>query len=134
MGCDIHIVSEKKVGDRWVGIVRFSHIDTQTGTAFPICRDRNYKRFADLAGVRGDGPEPRGLPPDASELSRLLYDTSDDHSHSWLPAREAVEVFLATEYNRISDFARKYPAYFYFKIDEDQENLDDYRIVFWFDN
>jgi hypothetical protein len=48
-------------------------------------KGRNYDFFARLAGVRGEGPEPKGLPRDRSELTgyHLSEDDSDLHSHSW---------------------------------------------------
>ena len=113
MGCDIHGVWQKKVGDVW------EDISSNYG------QNRHYQLFAVLAGVRngygfagvrtGDAidpiSEPRGLPKDfdvdvevhpikdSSILTpwRRYYDPSDlsvwmgDHSHSWLTADEMLE-------------------------------------------
>ena len=130
MGCDIHIAVEKKVRDGWVMVDRL-HYQTNKDAC-----NRNYRRFAKLAGVRGDGPEPKGLPADISESADLYVEEweGDAHSHSWLPAEEAAKIFLETEYEHEerSDYRKKYPLEHYFGIDD--EKSSDYRIVFFFDN
>jgi hypothetical protein len=146
MGCDIHGVVERRasqglLGEKWVA-VRTLHGFTadrpnEYGSryAFNIARSRNYERFAALAGVRGDGPTPRGLPEDASETSRLLFKTEGDHTPSWLPLSEAAAIFLATERSELTDFERKYAVSTYFSVDTgDNEDWRDYRLVFWFDS
>lgn len=146
MGCDIHIVVERHVGDKWVGIDATNyfaisrHSKDDPRHAFPVCRDRNYERFAKLAGVRGEGPAPLGLPDDISDLTRLEVDRwgVDGHSHSWLSLREAAQVWLETEWRAPGvpldpkSYEAMYPESHYFNC----ENGDfaDYRIVFWFDN
>lgn len=55
MGCDIHLVLEKLTPDgKWVGIDTFKSHQCWPDNkwAVPIVRDRNYVRFANLAGVR----------------------------------------------------------------------------------
>ncbi len=151
MGCDIHVVIEKKFGDKWIGLeelrprpyYRFDlELQKHIGPEFSICRgrERNYDLFAALAGVRGDGPEPKGLPDDASELSSaVLGGDGDCHSHSWCTLDEYVENLLATVGSPAEIFlADKHPAVvdpykYYFNMyapDEDEE----YRVVFAFDN
>jgi len=51
---------------------------------------RNYSLFAALAGVRGAGPSPRGLPDDVSNIVKDASDTwdCDGHSHSWITVDE----------------------------------------------
>ena len=58
MGCDIHIVAERLTApDTWIGIRDFhSFHDKVGGWCFPAALERNYERFAALAGIRGDGP------------------------------------------------------------------------------
>lgn len=82
----------------------------------------------------GDGPEPRGLPDDASDTALTFADDwgSDGHSHSWLPLDEAAAIYLATEFNP-SNFAQQYPASEFFGVDRPDDE-DEYRLVFWFDN
>ena len=75
MGADIHGVVEKRVRldgvDKWVAVSFLRYPDKG--------KERNYTRFAALAGVRGDGPRPKGAPGDMSESGRLhlLEDEGD---------------------------------------------------------
>lgn len=123
MGCDIHGTIERKVDDKWVMVEPFPQ-DT---------RDRNYVRFALLAGVRGDGPTARGIPDDVSVSTKLHIDDwgVDGHSHSWLPLNEAAKIWLKTEWDKPS-MAIDYPTSHYFDVDDDDPN--EHRVVFWFDN
>lgn len=127
MGCDIHIATEKRVDDKWVMVTR----------AFwnTAARTRNYHRFAALAGVRGDGPPPRGLPDDISDSTRLFRDEwgDDGHSDSWLPLHDAARLWLETERGEVNDFMRKWPESHYFDV-ELESYPGVYRVVFWFDN
>lgn len=141
MGCDIHLIVERQVGDKWIAVRLLdgyhNHIDGKWSS--PAARSRSYERFAALAGVRGDGPVAKGLPDDLSETARFLIDDygSDGHSHSWLPVEEAVDIFLKTQWKpetNLSEFNRKYPAYFYFGLEESDLNKARHRLVFWFDN
>jgi len=128
MGCDIHICVEKKIGDNWVMLGR-------PGFRSP-CEDRNYERFAALAGVRGAGPAPRGLPDDISPATKFWMDKYSDHSCSWLPMEEAAKIFLETSYyagSKPDGYAQKYPCHHYFEI-YDTEDPANYRIVFGFDS
>lgn len=135
MGCDIHLVLEKKFREQWVGV--------------PMERcpcTRNYKRFGLLAGVRDEGPDPRGIPEDASALARMEIEDwgVDGHSHSWCTLQEYVQACLASEHDPEkmldpNDERVKNPYYHYFglyvlKLDGYSEQIDDYRVVFWFDN
>ena len=149
MGCDIHPVLEKKITkngyDIWVGIHAFPTLQEGEKFHWYKATERHYRLFAKLAGVRGDGPDPRGLPDDVSDLAYLLlnYDL-DYHSHSWVTAREWIaacyeleddpaKLFLASnsEDPRIKD-----PMNYYLQYDvyEENDSRDNYRIVFAFDN
>lgn len=84
MGCDIHTVAEKKVGERYVAINGFEPFDW-----------RNYFMFGFLAGVRNySGITPisnrRGVPEDASSeaAGSITGWDIDGHSHSWLTVTE----------------------------------------------
>lgn len=58
MGCDIHIFVEyREFGrtGRWRSLAEGE-----------MRGDRDYEMFSALAGVRGDGPAPKGLPDDLS--------------------------------------------------------------------
>lgn len=105
MGCDIHMVLEKKFGERWVGLHDFSYLpasalqidlDSKKGYSWIgwAITGRHYEFFWQLAGVRGglglEGKE-RGLPPDISELAHYRLSPELDlglHSHSWNTMRE----------------------------------------------
>lgn len=142
MGCDIHLCVERRIERGWVcvNIAMPIHTWVNTESAFPgfcpnVATERNYDRFARLAGVRGPGPLAKGMPPDASESVRYLIEVkwaSDGHSHSWMSVREAAKIFKETEYRKLDGSNAKYPEYYYFGVESN--SADDYRIVFWFDN
>lgn len=77
MGCDIHLIAQRREGDTWV------RVDV---AAF---EDRTYGRFGFLAGVRNYSAvtpiaEPRGLPAGFTDDG----DELGDHSFSWLTIAE----------------------------------------------
>lgn len=138
MGCDIHMVLERKVDGKWLGLHDFPY-----GSGKWRARDRNYRRFNEIAGVRGEGPAtPKGLPADISDLGRYVvaYWDGDGHSHTWLTLREAIPIFLATEYwgegekRRDDEHAKKWPASYFFDIEDGEEDMDEYRLIIFFDN
>lgn len=134
------MVVERKVGADWIAI----HIPEPwhdrmccrvcQDFVLPLCRDQNYRRFGALAGVRADGPAPRGVPDDVSQTARHLIDKAGEggHSHSWLPLQEAAAIFLGTEHHQVSDFLRKFPCAVYFNVEDEIEPFDECRLVFWF--
>lgn len=166
MGCDIHWVLEQKLADKWVGIystdmtpmpkgtiVTRTH-PAQGGRVIPDVlvgagtwhnvnlKNRNYRWFGKLAGVRMSGPDPLGMPHDASDLSRACIDdwNLDGHSHSYLPAVDFVARYLDD-----SDLVDHIKAKFdptikdnlleWFGLDDFPGNrAADFRVVFWFDN
>lgn len=144
MGCDIHIAVEQKTEKGWVCINTMNHYHRLVKNAgdwdwlSPVARTRNYERFAALAGVRGDGPEPKGAPDDVSETTAFLINEhgSDGHSHSWLELSDALKVFMETEGRKFDDksSAASCPCRYYFGVNEYRLSKDDFRIVFWFDN
>lgn len=146
MGCDIHYVVERKFNNTWVGV--YAKYETpsfltrrEDGPAgdwsarykrAPVFSERNYGFFNLLAGVRGgSGVVPVGLPDDMSELANVISteDGSDGHSHSWLSYREWCHRYALasgralTENDRLDWIAGC-----------DDEDFDNYRVVFWFDN
>jgi hypothetical protein len=140
MGCDIHLHTEVKINGVW------HHYGTPSV-------DRNYQLFAKMAGVRGDErpiAEPRGLPSDATELTK--YDCRqwdrDGHTHSYLTAEE---IYQLMEWGKAQGFYGKpLPAFwegnqfgwlfgndwsgFTKYPDKRRPGLEDVRFVFWFDN
>lgn len=144
MGCDIHFVIEEYFLDRWVGVyatdtrlLRPKRPDERSIPVVCLMNHRNYQFFAALAGVRGDGPDPNGLPNDASELTQILvsYWDGDGHSHGhcslveftekWerarFPTNESAAKSLLGEHRRAEEIF-------------EQSNLENYRVCFWFDN
>lgn len=88
MGCDIHFHSEVKRKGVWK-----HHSEGKI--------ERNYPLFAKMANVRNDTKtpitqisNPKGLPEDATELTKLHSEKYgvDGHSHSWLNAKEISEL------------------------------------------
>lgn len=103
MGCDIHLHTEVKINGAW------HHYSCPNV-------DRNYDLFARMAGVRGDiDPisEPRGIPKDATFLTKFACNHRgiDGHSHSWLNAEEIFILYF--EFGRMLDECY-HPAFGYF--------------------
>lgn len=115
MGCDIHMVLERKHGDEWIGMHNYNApnpaaLDTTTFDDNPPSQyrwisykimGRDYRLFGELAGVRTTGTlgnEPRGIPQNASQLTNALVDEwdSDGHSHSHLSLTEFIAAYAAT--------------------------------------
>jgi hypothetical protein len=109
---------------------------------------RNYDFFTALAGVRGDGPEPRGFPRDASPFVKEVTDAwgGDGHSHSWYMAQEFVPIFrdhhlteeeqaevtiAAINSTYREDFAVAYILRNFLNVFDEPHTV---RFVFWFDN
>ena len=104
---------------------------------------RDYGFFARLAGVRGDGPEPNGVPPDASALTQRCVSRweGDSHSHVHMTLREFVKRKIITGVT-IADAAKSklqggdpIAEYLGDCIDDSGITLDDNtRVIAWFDN
>lgn len=156
MGCDIHIVVEYKHKGKWVGvrtdqsvpIKPYNNKDWDFNT--PAVGQRDYGFFARLAGVRGKGPAPKGIPKDASDLTRLLVEQweGDGHSHSHLPLVEFAKRWVAGDDKFLAEMAAdrlagkdnvwervlvkaSIGALEYYGREMD---ASDFRVVFWFDN
>jgi len=139
MGCDIHAHMEIKVKGKWL------HYDQPR-------IDRNYHLFALMAGVRnhpsyGIDPIliPKGLPSDISETTLFCSDDfgEDGHSHSWLDGEDLLKTleFAKKTHEHSFEFhndwgylfgngyetIKKYPECY-------PKGLEDFRLVFWFDN
>jgi hypothetical protein len=145
MGCDIHVYVEVKVKGKWVLINA------------PYIR-RNYDLFAKMANVRNYEnikpiSEPKGLPENISDGTKLYLDIWEDdaHSASWLSPKEMGglqdwldEMEPKTDYsiNHTRNHYEKEFGYLFgnsidgfIKYPQDQpEWLQDVRVIFWFDN
>ena len=137
MGCDIHIVLERRRegSNRWIG--EFTSDNWVIGRNL-YARQRDYGFFGRLAGVRSSpqgGPRhyPKNLPRDVSELawdSYIQYPT-DHHSVSHLSIEDFCAAFLAENPNHkhvredsiMGDLLGVY-----------KDSNCEYRVVFWFDN
>ena len=140
MGCDIHAFYEIKVKGKWEFYA-------------PADFTRNYDFFSRLANVRNDGTIvpidcPRGLPTDVSYMVSLhnrVWDV-DGHSHSWVNSKEydgLMDEFTAQQLNGSSNTwdepGRQYlfgnPFHSWHNYPEDYPDfIEDFRLVFWFDN
>lgn len=138
MGCDIHTLVEYKHNGEWITVdtLHGIHAPSLRSETFdwvqPYIEQRNYGLFAQMAGVRGDGPEPRGLPDDLSQTARYMVEQwgGDAHSHSWLPIREVTDLL-----NRHLGMDRGADHYFNLEwVGDYGATLDNHRLVFWFDN
>jgi hypothetical protein len=191
MGCDIHLFTEKKKGDKWINIDNWKlnpyydknkddgereyYINEAYG-------DRCYSLFAMLADVRNESDNifisvPKGLPTDMSELVKKESENwdGDGHSYSYFTMKELYDFYESNgtvKYSGLVDedgikeiekgnmpkwwcqgssqpliykewtyknevfeeFIKKLEQHFeseYYNKENDSEN---YRIVFWFDN
>ena len=120
------------------------------GWASHPIRERNYALFAALAGVRGPGPAPLGVPDDASDMARMAVEEwgGDGHSHSWLTLEAAVGVLA--RHGQILSSASVTTTALKSSLDdalavirtrilgpystEDPDEVSRFRLVFWFDN
>lgn len=163
MGCDIHIVLERRNTDtgEWVGVRDYRGFSARLldfevdkrgyGYAWFSLSQRDYSFFNDLCGVRGGGSSfgfpRRGLPEDASSLSRMYLseDDPDLHSHSWLDMKELSGPLAANKApeNELAALVaeRMGNSGYNLKllndwVDNEIEdgNIDEWRLVFAFDN
>lgn len=145
MGCDIHPYVEKKIGDNWHMYADLKGTPEYQNWGWGGQRD--YEFFAHLCGVRAgyqddEWPKPKGLPEDVSVMCQHLSDMwdSDGHSHSWETLKDFVDKKLALikirgDEMEVGSHSREYYEYNIvgFSLDED-DDPDDFRVVFWFDN
>ena len=139
MGCDIHIVLERRRegSDRWIG--EFTSDNFKCVGKNLEARNRDYGFFHRIAGVRGWGDNdkvdhyPKNLPRDVSDLAWDQYMTrpTDYHTPSHLTAEEFTAAYLAENPNS-QTIRNDYAAYDLLGIDPDDKC--EYRVVFWFDN
>jgi hypothetical protein len=127
MGCDIHVHVEVKIKGEW-------HHYNQ-----PNIR-RSYDLYGRMAGVRGDLEpiaKPRGIPKDATWMTKFDFERMRDDAHtaSWLSGAEVekleVEGLLDSQTDHGYIFGngfniKKYP-------EDYPDGVEDARMVFWFD-
>jgi len=88
MGCDIHMILESRIKGIWI-------YDCDIPWQADIT-SRNYTFFGALAGVRYDGPAPRGLPDDVCPATRARAEGEDWHSHSYGSAFNVYQEWCTT--------------------------------------
>jgi hypothetical protein len=148
MGCDIHYVVEEydeELG--WIGIFATDSlfdISYVTRDAHPLWqfKDRNYEFFAKLAGVRGSGPKPKGLPSGISLMTKKAVREWDNagHSHSYCSLYQFAYIYLkSSQYigkvveaklTGIDPVMQLLGRSFLAK----EDNIKEFRVCFWFDN
>ena len=141
MGCDIHIVLERreKGSSEWVGLWASDWMPNGR----PLIAQRDYGFFAEVAQVRGEGTGarifPRNLPKDVSRLAWLMFmrAPTDYHSTSHMTVPEFTAAWFRASDGR-SWIRGQQPRPEFAASDLlgvwDDENESDYRVVFWFDN
>ena len=171
VGADIHFVIENRDprdNHGWVGIywsdasfgpASYNHsparVPDETDSDFyrrmdnnvhPFgrLRRRDYGFFSRLAGVRGEGPDPNGVPDDASAMANrcLKLWEGDAHSHGHMTLREFVKRKIISD-DSLAEAAKSKlqggdPIAEYLGdcvYDCNNITLDDNtRVVYWFDN
>jgi hypothetical protein len=132
MGCDIHIVVERrrKAGEPWMGLYTTDRLPGGR----PKIAQRDYDFFGAVAGVRcrpeGFSNYPRNVPEDISQLAWQEYMRcpTDHHSASHMSAAE----FCAIHHKVNPQISREEWAMAdLLGIDGDD---GEHRVVFWFDN
>lgn len=121
MGCDIHCFIEHQ------------HPRDTYWTVFSgeIRGSRDYNLFAALAGVRGAGPTPKGLPENLSWGAQDAWDEgkSDWHSPTWLTLRDLSDTLSRLPLPRDPEYHAMLAAMQCF------ENMGyRTRLICWFDN
>lgn len=133
MGCDIHVIAEVKIANKW--------------HSYKAMRpDRNYKVFSKICGVRIDNDSPlvplREIPEDASSVTILSYKDweLDAHSQTWLSSEEIVGLDSWFRERWGYDYALEdwLGNSYLFGNEWTKESLpngiDDFRWIIWFDN
>jgi hypothetical protein len=132
MGCDIHAHAEVKLNGKWhhYNLLNFG---------------RNYDAFGWLANVRcppdnaGGLGDPRGVPDDISEVTKVDLDgwDQDAHSHSYI-THEEITAFKAWWTVQWPEETPEWDMWlggnYYSSFDPKESPYEDLRFVFWFDN
>ena len=150
MGCDIHYVIERKNDKHgWIGICSTDYTLTtdygQLNKYEPLSyKSRNYRFFGLLAGVRSEeGPEPLGLPEDMSALTAACTENwdCDGHSHSYCSLKDFVTARVNADLeinervaNKLQNIDLAKEALKKLLWTDDDTDIDNYRVVYWFDN
>lgn len=162
MGCDIHLYVERKLKNGDWAMVQNMDVPINDESLRPWgpngepqggcwrLSGRNYNLFANLAGVRGFGPDPKGLPGDLSPFVAEEYERwlGDAHSASWSTPLEFMEAYIdAIRTHTDHDALDKYvqtrikegvemalQQFMFDMCSLDTDQGEEYRFVYWFDN
>ncbi len=164
MGCDIHLFVERKHGEKWVGVyssdVNFRpqiQVYPKDGDTYLLpgeagnyyCRltNRNYEFFGALAGVRTEGPPAKGPPKDQSELTEAILEgwNFDGHSISWDTLEDFLTKYIRHNEHQIVDAVKdkltsekawlaRFHALTGLYLHDGEDELKEYRVVYFFDN
>lgn len=151
MGCDIHYVIEvkDKNSDEWVGVYGSNNpfnppYDPKNPYPLYTLGYRDYDFFGAIAGVRRRGPEAKGLPDDISSMAKMYSNMweGDAHSHSYLPLAEFVRLKVKTNPLLTAEAAGiklRGGDPIEWMLDHYWEwvshvGVENFRVVFWFDN
>lgn len=145
MGCDIHFNVERHCDPYgWIGIY-----STESDLNFGRERrdnnpltSRDYDFFGKIAGVRRDGPGAKGLPDDASDMSRFAHERwgMDGHSWTYLSLEEFLTIYVLHNFTsevmraRLEHADKEKIFQDYFPHLWLSSAFCDYRVVIWFDN
>ncbi|NTF18116.1 hypothetical protein G6L37_06835 [Agrobacterium rubi] len=99
MGCDIHLIAQRKARPDETGAAATEGSRGFIDVTGDFLDCRSYGLFGFLAGVRnysGVAPisKPRGLPRDFHDGKHVFHDLDNDwgcHNHSWLSLEEMLE-------------------------------------------
>lgn len=137
MGCDIHIVLErrKRGSLEWIGVWASDEVPIKGRSKIA---KRNYGLFSRF-GVRGQREDyreviyPRNIPEDVSRLAWTQYMRSptDYHSASYATPEEFVAAWVKENPND-PDVRPEHALYDLLQLDTDYDG--EHRLVFWFDN
>ena len=129
MGADIHLYIEYKIGDLpWKAdenhVAEIGYTGYRSALSY-----RNYSLFAALAGVRGDGPDPKGLPSDTSEKVLEAADAwgADGHSFNYNSLKEFTSIVKKVLGNDFNEKAK--PKAFFVNDVEELNSSADYDSV-----
>lgn len=155
MGCDIHFIvefrnpyrgayvpiyiSDERFGDFLPGLPEEA-IPNRCCVFWDQFANRNYSFFGELAGVRYDpiyGPfGTPGVPADATEHAKLAEHDGDSHSHGHCSLQTFFDAYAhGTQPEGLTTSRKLQNKPLCIQQDGfDLNFMDDYRVVYWFDN
>ena len=87
MGKDLHYIVEKRINNKWVGIMATDCLFSSVKNKIKALR-RSRRFFACINDLTG-------FPDDASELALHEKERIEGHSHSWLYIEDIYQVWLS---------------------------------------